>query len=43
MSSACWCSLRMAAGPDGVREQGPIQLFRLWRLCRSVGCPRSRS
>jgi len=31
------------AGPDGVREQGPILLLRLWRLGHSVGCPCSRS
>jgi len=31
------------AGPDGVRERGPILLFRLWRLGHQVGCPCSRS
>jgi len=31
------------AGPDGVREQGPILFIRLWRLWHSVGCPCSRS
>jgi len=31
------------AGPDGVREQGPILLFRLWRLGHPVGCPCSGS
>jgi len=31
------------AGPDGVREQGPILLFRLWRLRHAAGYPCSRS
>jgi len=31
------------AGPDGVREQGPILLIRLWRLGHRLGCPCSRS
>jgi len=30
------------AGPDGVREQGPILLSRLWRLWHSAGRPCSR-
>jgi len=31
------------AGPDGVREQGPVLSFRLWRLGHRLGCPCSRS
>jgi len=31
------------AGPDGVHEQGPVLLLRLWCLGHSVGCPCSRS
>jgi len=31
------------AGPDGVREQVPILLIRLWRLGHWLGCPCSRS
>jgi len=31
------------AGPDGVRERGPILLIRLWRLRHRLGCPCSRS
>jgi len=31
------------AGPDGVREQDPILLIRLWRLGHRVGCSCSRS
>jgi len=31
-----------AAGPDGVGEQGPNLLCRLWCLRHRMGCPCSR-
>jgi len=40
---ACLMQSVETAGPDGVREQGPILFIRLWRLGHRLGCPCSRS